>query len=104
MHNDNLLLDDMEDVIQLPKNMEYENMENLTYNDRTYTELPNDMRFNEGHVVTIVAYSILMVISAIGNITVLIMTIRRRRKSKSRIHTMVMHLSIADLCVSTKSI
>lgn len=72
--------------------------QNPKYNT-TYTELPIDMRFNDGHIVTIVTYSILMMISAAGNITVLIMTIIRRRKSKSRIHTLVMNLSIADLFV-----
>jgi hypothetical protein len=35
-------------------------------------ELPLDMRFNEGHVVSIVTYSVLMAISGVGNMTVLI--------------------------------
>jgi len=77
-------------------------LENSKCNDTTYAELPDDMRFNDGHVVTIFTYSILMMISAVGNITVLITTIIRKRKSKSRIHTLVMHLSIADLFVSTR--
>ncbi|KAG8230930.1 hypothetical protein J437_LFUL002963 [Ladona fulva] len=34
------------------------------------TELPEDMRFNAGHVVSISTYSVLLVISAIGNISV----------------------------------
>jgi len=75
--------------------------ENTKCNGTIYAELPADMRFNDGHIVTIVTYSILMMISAIGNITVLITTIIRKRKSKSRIHTLVMHLSIADLFVRT---
>jgi len=76
-------------------------LENPKCNDTTYAELPDDMRFNDGHMVTIFTYSILMMISAAGNITVLITTIIRKRKSKSRIHTLVMHLSIADLFVRT---
>ncbi|XP_011637381.1 gonadotropin-releasing hormone II receptor isoform X1 [Pogonomyrmex barbatus] len=90
----NLILDDMGNVMQLDKTQDGEN---LKCND---TELPIDMRFNDGHIVTIVTYSILMVISAAGNISVLIMTIIKKRKSKSRIQNLVMHLSIADLFVT----
>lgn len=63
-------------------------------------ELPIDMRFNEGHIVSIVFYSVLMIISAIGNTTVLVLIMRRKRVPKSRIHTMLMHLAIADLLVT----
>ncbi|XP_046661780.1 adipokinetic hormone/corazonin-related peptide receptor variant I-like isoform X2 [Homalodisca vitripennis] len=59
-----------------------------------------DMCFNDGHVISIVLYSILFVFSAIGNITVLSIILRRRRKSTSRINTMLMHLAIADLIVT----
>ncbi|XP_017789640.1 PREDICTED: gonadotropin-releasing hormone II receptor [Habropoda laboriosa] len=58
-----------------------------------------DMCFNAGHVVSIVVYSILLVVSAIGNTTVLLI-VCRKRASKSRIHTMLMHLAIADLLVT----
>jgi len=34
-------------------------------------ELTIDMQFNDGHVISIIAYSILIVVSALGNITVL---------------------------------
>lgn len=63
------------------------------------SNLPYDMKFNEGHVVAIVTYSILMVVSAIGNITVLTIILKRRRKAGTRIHAMLMHLAIADLLV-----
>ncbi|XP_011136225.2 gonadotropin-releasing hormone receptor isoform X1 [Harpegnathos saltator] len=63
-------------------------------------DMPMDMRFNDGHMVKIITYSILMVISATGNIAVLTMTVIRKRKSKSRINTLVMHLAIADLFVT----
>lgn len=61
--------------------------------------LPIDMKFNAGHKLSIIGYSVLMVFSAIGNITVLILILRRRTKRPSRIHTMLMHLAIGDLLV-----
>lgn len=88
----NLIFNNMGNVMELG---ETEDGENLKCND---TELPIDLRFNDGHLVTIITYSILMVISATGNISVL--TIIMKRKSKSRIQNLVMHLSIADLFVS----
>lgn len=87
----------MENSIQ----SETEDGESLeAFNSTSYAELPIDMRFNDGHLVTIVTYSILMMISAAGNITVLITTMKKNRKTKSRIQTLIMHLSIADLLVS----
>lgn len=72
-----------------------------TSNQTNFTgDLPLDMRFNDGHVLSIVAYSILMVFSAIGNITILAFIIRRRKKTASRITATLMHLAIADLLVS----
>lgn len=41
-----------------------------------------------------------MVVSSIGNFTVLILLIRRRLKNPSRIDQMLMHLAIADLLVT----
>ncbi|KAK3932547.1 Gonadotropin-releasing hormone II receptor [Frankliniella fusca] len=64
------------------------------------TELPLDMQFNGGHMVSIVFYPILMVISAVGNITVFVILLRRRKKGRSRINNMLLHLSIADLLVT----
>ncbi|KAJ1530411.1 hypothetical protein ONE63_005319 [Megalurothrips usitatus] len=58
------------------------------------------MTFNSGHVVAIIFYPILMVISAVGNITVFVILLRRRKKGRSRINSMLMHLSIADLLVT----
>lgn len=40
-----------------------------------------------------------MVISAVGNITILVVLSRRRQKTPSRIDNMLMHLAIADLLV-----
>lgn len=72
-----------------------------TYNQSNITlHLPINMRFNDGHRLSIIVYSILMVFSAIANITVLVLLVKRRRKTPSRINTMLMHLAIADLLVS----
>lgn len=62
--------------------------------------LPEDMQFTDANLIAIVAYSILLVISAIGNITVLTIILKRRRTAGTRIHAMLMHLAIADLLVS----
>ncbi|XP_037024498.1 gonadotropin-releasing hormone receptor isoform X2 [Bradysia coprophila] len=62
--------------------------------------LPIDMVFNDGHRVVIIVNSILIVVSSIGNFTVLILLIRRRLKNPSRIDAMLMHLSLADLIVT----
>ncbi|XP_055639936.1 adipokinetic hormone/corazonin-related peptide receptor variant I [Toxorhynchites rutilus septentrionalis] len=64
------------------------------------SSLPIDMQFNAGHQLQIIVYSILMIISAIGNITVLTLIIRRRIKTHSRIDMMLTHLAIADLMVT----
>lgn len=63
------------------------------------SQLPIDMRFNDGHMVSIITYSVLMIVSAIGNTTVLYLILQRRRVKRSRINTMLMHLAIADLLV-----
>lgn len=68
--------------------------------DNRSLNLPPDMKFNDGNIVTIVFYSILMVFSAVGNITVLSIIVKRRRTSTSRINTMLIHLAIADLMVT----
>lgn len=46
--------------------------------------------------------SILMVVSAVGNITVLTLLIRRRMRTPSRLDIMLTHLAIADLMVSLR--
>lgn len=69
----------------------------------TNKTLPIDMQFNEGHLVSIIMYSILMVISAIGNTTVLVLIMHRKGNTRSRINTMLMHLAIADLLVTAIS-
>ncbi|KAG5684577.1 hypothetical protein PVAND_013802 [Polypedilum vanderplanki] len=64
------------------------------------TSMTPDMVFNDGHKLSIIVYSILMVISAIGNITVLTILLKRRLRSPSRLDIMLTHLAIADLMVT----
>ncbi|GLH04293.1 Cardioacceleratory peptide receptor [Gryllus bimaculatus] len=63
-------------------------------------QLPRDMTFNSGHVVSIACYSALMVASAAGNLTVLTIILRQRGRARSRVNHMLMHLAIADLLVT----
>lgn len=65
----------------------------------TAENLPKDMTFNESHVLTIAVYSVLIVVGATGNITVLSL-LRRRGAPRTRINNMLVHLAIADLLVS----
>ena len=39
-------------------------------------ELPIDMQFNDGHIIAIVIYSLLFVLSSVGNITLLVTIVR----------------------------
>lgn len=85
---------------EINKKVAWELATNAPENSSEELRLPLEMTFNEGHVVSIVTYSILMVTAAVGNITVLVILLKRRRNMRSRINTMVMHLAIADLMVS----
>ena len=76
------------------------NRRNMCCNDSNSPELPIDMRFNEGHVVSIATYSVLLVISACGNITILFNLTRRHYNRNLRVNLMLIHLAIADLLVS----
>ena len=62
-------------------------------------EVPNELRFTVDNIVSIVAYSVLFVISACGNLLVFI-TLFRNRKRKSRVNLFIMHLSVADMFVT----
>ncbi|KAM8717461.1 hypothetical protein ACLKA7_004195 [Drosophila subpalustris] len=62
--------------------------------------LSKDMIFNDGHRLSITVYSILFVISTIGNSTVLYLLTKRRLRGPLRIDVMLMHLAIADLMVT----
>ncbi|CAG9127407.1 unnamed protein product [Plutella xylostella] len=65
------------------------------------SELPLEMTFNHGHVVSITVYSVLMVVSATGNLTVLSQLVKRRQAGRaSRLDVLLMHLAVADLMVT----
>ncbi|XP_072389103.1 adipokinetic hormone/corazonin-related peptide receptor variant I [Diabrotica undecimpunctata] len=87
-YDENLL--DHRTLIQWPLSNDTKNM----------TSLPINMRFNDGHRLSIIVYSILMVFSTIANTTVLVLILKRRKKFPSRINMMLVHLSIADLLVT----
>ena len=74
---------------------------NLTncHNISTFTHLPREMTFNDDSLVSVIAYSVLFVIAAFGNLTVFI-TLFRNRHRKSRVNLFIMHLNIADLNVT----
>nr|XP_040240563.2 adipokinetic hormone/corazonin-related peptide receptor variant I-like isoform X1 [Anopheles coluzzii] len=65
-----------------------------------YYEMPIDMRFNSGHILSIMVYTTLMVFSATGNLTVLSILAQRKVRASSRINIMLAHLAIADLLVT----
>jgi hypothetical protein len=65
--------------------------------------LSDDMKFNDGHRMSIITYSVLMVVSAMGNVTVLANILRRRRSLRFGNNYMFMHLAIADLLVSPRT-
>uniref|UniRef100_A0A182KFU5 G-protein coupled receptors family 1 profile domain-containing protein n=1 Tax=Anopheles christyi TaxID=43041 RepID=A0A182KFU5_9DIPT len=65
-----------------------------------YYEMPIDMRFNSGHILSIMVYTTLMVFSATGNIKVLSILAQRKVRASSRINIMLAHLAIADLLVT----
>ena len=64
------------------------------------TELPADMQFNSAHVISIVGYSSLFLVSSVANCTILLILIRRYKKTKSRVNLLLIHLAIADLLVT----
>ena len=63
------------------------------------TELPRELRFNEDNLMSVIAYSVLCFIAAVGNLTVFI-TLFRNRQRRSRVNLFIMHLSVADLVVA----
>uniref|UniRef100_A0A1A9VZY1 G-protein coupled receptors family 1 profile domain-containing protein n=1 Tax=Glossina brevipalpis TaxID=37001 RepID=A0A1A9VZY1_9MUSC len=77
----------------------WSNVKNETNGSLHYSA---DMIFNNGHRLSIIGYSILFVLSLIGNSTVLYLLAKRRLNSRhpSRIDIMLMHLAIADLTVT----
>lgn len=84
-------------------NSSYARLPKYTFNSYFDNEsLPIDMRFNDGHILQISCYSVILAISLVGNLCVLKAILGGGRKQrKSRVNTMLLHLAIADLIVST---
>ncbi|KAK2144621.1 hypothetical protein LSH36_742g00007 [Paralvinella palmiformis] len=61
--------------------------------------LPFDMTFNEPALMSVVVYSLLFVVAAVGNLTVFV-TLFRNRRRRSRFNRFILHLSVADLIVT----
>ena len=61
-------------------------------------EIPSTLRFNEDELMSVLAYSILFVIAATGNLTVFLTLVKHRKKS--RVNWFIMHLAIADMIVT----
>ncbi|XP_076322530.1 adipokinetic hormone/corazonin-related peptide receptor variant I-like isoform X2 [Tachypleus tridentatus] len=81
-------------------NVTTEFTQNETLNKTNETlGLPEHLLFNEEIAGEIVAYSLLLVVAAVGNVSVFV-TLLRTRQRKSRIKLMVLHLAIADLIVT----
>lgn len=85
---------------QAKNNMTQTNMtSNTTSSQHRFIGLPDEMKFGEHNIITIVAYSILFVVAASGNLTVFI-TLFRNRGAKARVNLYIMHLATADLIVT----
>lgn len=87
---------DIDEKVSGPGGASQKNWTHLNTSD----ELPLDMRFNHGHMVSMTVYSVLMVVSATGNLTVLSQLMKRKRAGRaSRLDVLLMHLAVADLMV-----
>lgn len=61
--------------------------------------LPREMIFTDDSLVSVIAYSVLFFIAAIGNLSVFV-TLFRFRHRKSRVNLFIMHLCMADMIVT----
>ena len=103
----NITLSDKRDIVNCDSI--YENIckfnEDLTLefsnitNEINSTQFPPSLSYDDRARKEIIAYSILLVIAAIGNLTVLC-TLLRHKHWKSRVNLMIMHLVTADLMVT----
>ncbi|CAL1526982.1 unnamed protein product [Lymnaea stagnalis] len=61
-------------------------------------QLPEDMRFTQDTLVSVVAYCFMFVVALVGNLTVLVTVWGSR--NRSRVNMCVLHLTVADLFVT----
>ncbi|CAL4059319.1 unnamed protein product, partial [Meganyctiphanes norvegica] len=65
------------------------------------SSMPIDMIFNSSHVLQISCYTVIFVVSLVGNLCVLKAILGGGRKQrKSRVNLMLLHLALADLIVT----
>ena len=69
-----------------------------TGNETNATALPDILKLQDKHVLSIVAYSVLLLISLPANVCVIVALLRKRKPMKS-LNLMLLHLAIADLRV-----
>ena len=64
--------------------------------------LPDNMKFGSGQVLSIMAYTIMLIIGLTTNCTSLFYLVRDRmmKKDRNRMSLLLIHLSVADLLVS----
>ena len=60
---------------------------------------PPSLTFTDDNLVSVVAYTVLFVISACGNCTVLV-SLYRDRSSRAHVKLLLVHLAVADLIVT----
>ena len=67
--------------------------------------LTEDMMFGEAQIVAILAYSLMFVLGFTTNIMSLVSLLgeRLRRKDRSKMTLLLIHLSVADLTVHSKN-
>lgn len=63
------------------------------------TEWPAELLMQQKHVFSIVMYSLLFVVAAPANVSVIVTLLNKRKRIK-RLNLMLLHLAIADLIVS----
>ena len=64
--------------------------------------LPYNMKFGSGQVISIIVYTIMLIIGLSTNCTSLFYLVRDRvmKKDRNRMSLLLIHLSVADLLVS----
>ena len=62
-------------------------------------EIPREFLFNDDSLVSVITYSVLFAVAAVGNLTVFVILFKHRHR-KSRVNLFIMHLCIADLIVT----
>ena len=65
------------------------------------TGIPREIVFNEDNLVSIIAYSVLFIVSACGNLTVfVVLCFGKQGNGPLKVNLFVRHLTIADLIVT----